>query len=491
MHSQTQTNHHRHGRPFYALGGFLLCMMPFMLSGSTIPTLLDRIIDQGYLPILSSNGPITYYEGPFGYTGFEYELAEAFAERLGVELIIKDEPNLGKMLTMIGSPESGLFAANGLSITEERKRKLAFSNPYMQVKQQVIYRRGSPRPKTVDDLIDKDIVVIAESSQIELLKTLQQQTPGIRWRELEDMEQLDLLEMVHSGRADFTVVDSTAYTVNSNIYPKARRAFDLPKLDNIAWAFPKEGDKTLQRAANTFLAEYKYNGKLASLTQKYFETDYLDEGGALTFSRHIDKRLPKWEEYFRKSADEFQLDWLFLAAMSYQESLWNAKARSFTGVRGLMMLTRITAKSLNIKDRTDPQQSIYGGAKYFTQVMKRLPKDITNPDRLWLALAAYNVGYGHVEDARIITERQGDNPDKWADVKKRLPLLSKKKFYKKTKHGYARGWEPVRYVENIRNYHNILVWHHESQQRRLALELQNEIEPMSFSPLRNGTLSQL
>lgn len=464
----------------YVLGSLLFLAMPFLLSGSTIPSQLERIVERGYLPILSSNGPITYYEGPFGYTGFEYELTEAFTDYLGVELIINDEPNLGKMLDLVGS-EKGMFASNSLGVTEERAKKLIFSDPYLQVTQQIIYQRGKLRPKTVEDILGKDIVTIAESAQVELLKELQREYPTLRWRELEGIEQLDLLEMIHSGRADITITDSTAHIVYSNIYPRARRAFDLRKFDNIAWAFSKDSDKSLQKAANMFLKQYKNSGKLEALQDKYFDADYLDEGGALTFSKHIGSRLPQWEEYFRETAAEFHLDWLFLAAMSYQESHWNANARSYTGVRGLMMLTRTTAEALGVKDRTDPQESIHGGAKYLTQIMKRLPQRVQNPDRLWMTLAAYNVGLGHLKDARILTEQQSGNPNKWDDVKQRLPLLSKKKYYKKTKHGYARGWEPVQYVENIRNYHNILVWHHESQQRRLAIELQNEIEPGNFN----------
>ncbi|MEO0442257.1 MAG: membrane-bound lytic murein transglycosylase MltF [Pseudomonadota bacterium] len=479
-----------YARPLHVIGSFMLCMMPFILSGSAIPTLLERIIDKGYLPVLSSNGPITYYEGPFGYTGFEYELAEAFADSLGVELMIQDESNLGDMLDLVGS-QHGEFAANGLSITPDRQKTLLFSSPYMQITPHVIYRRGSPRPKSIEDMIGKDIVVVAKSSHAELLSSLQQQQAELRWREVEDMEQLDLLEMVHSGNAEITLVDSTAYTINRNIYPRARRAFDLDALEDIAWAFPKKGDLSLYKAANVFIRDYQQSGELQALRDKYFDASYLDEGGALTFSRHIDKRLPKWQQAFRETADQFDLDWLFLAAVSYQESHWNPKARSFTGVRGMMMLTRKTAKALNIKDRTDPAQSIYGGAKYLTQMINRIPDGITNPDRLWMGLAAYNVGLGHLEDARVITEKQGGNPDLWYDVKQRLPLLSKKKYYQQTKHGYARGWEPVRYVDNIRNFHNILIWHHESEQRRLAMELQNQLEPAGLSPLRDGVMSQL
>ena len=140
------------------------------------------------------------------------------------------------------------------------------------------------------------------------------------------------------------------------------------------------------------------------------------------------------------------------------------------------MLTHKTARELGVKDRTDPKQSIFGGARYFTQIRKRIPKDIHEPDRTWMALAAYNVGFGHLEDARVITEAQGGDPHLWEDVKARLPLLAKRKYYRKTKHGYARGWEPVHYVENIRNYHNILIWHYEQQQKQLATETDATLE---------------
>jgi membrane-bound lytic murein transglycosylase F len=128
-------------------------------------------------------------------------------------------------------------------------------------------------------------------------------------------------------------------------------------------------------------------------------------------------------------------------------------------VRGIMMLTRNTMQHLGInKSRHDPQASIEGGALYLASIKKKLPKRIKDPHRTWLALAAYNVGFGHLEDARILAQEDGANPDKWEDVKKYLPLLSQKKWYKKTRYGYARGREPVRYVENIRSYYDILVW---------------------------------
>jgi len=146
-----------------------------------------------------------------------------------------------------------------------------------------------------------------------------------------------------------------------------------------------------------------------------------------------------------------------LAAIGYQESHWKARARSRTGVRGLMMLTRTTAKEMGVKNRLNAEQSIKGGSAYFAKLKKRF-EHINEPDRTWIALAAYNVGAGHVRDAQKITEKQGGDPERWMDLKERLPLLAQKKYYKKTQFGFARGYEPVEYVQNIRRFYDLLVW---------------------------------
>ena len=485
MSVATEKSTHRHKITLTkTLGGILLCALPLLMKSSAPPSLLEQIISNGILNIVSNNGPVTYYEGPFGLTGFEYDLANAFAEELGVELVIHDEGDLGNLIDVIGSRKDSLriaFAANHLTITDNRQQVIDFSKPYLEVTQQVIYQRGNPRPTSIEDLIGQTIVVLANSAHAEQLTELKADYPDLTWAELVDAEPLDLLETVHSGKADIAIVDSAAYTVNRMIYPRARYAFDLTDPQYIAWGFPKKGDKSLLKAANRFIHDYKDSGNLDQITQHYFEQSGFDEGGALSFSIHLENRLPQWEELFREAATEFDLDWLFIAAVSYQESLWNANARSYTGVRGLMMLTLATAKELGVTNRRDPKQSIFGGTKYLTQVMSRIPERIQNPDRQWMALAAYNIGFGHLEDARRLTEAQGGNPDIWDDVKERLPLLSKKKYYQNTRHGYARGWEPVQYVENIRNYYQVLVWHHESEQRRLALELQNQIQDLGFN----------
>jgi len=476
----------------HLIATLLLCGLPVFLSGSQAPTLLDRIKQNGYLPIISRNGPTTYYEGTYGFAGFEYELATAFADSLGVELVIHEDEDLGEMLNAVGTPVAE-FAAAGLTITAERKKSLRFTQDYMTVTQQVIYRRGSDKPKTVDDLIGKDILVISDSSHAEHLRQLQQQYPQLSWREQPDVEMLDLLEMVHSGSIDIAIVDSNAFTANRSIYPRARVAFDISSPQQLAWAFPIQHDGTLYRAANAFLNSMAVGGQLAELQQKHFsDDDSVDESGALVLSKRIEQRLPKWKKNFQKAGKEYGIDWLFLAAISYQESHWNPDAKSPTGVRGMMMLTLRTASDMGVEDRTDPIQSIEGGAKYFKAVMRRLSDNILEPDRTWMALAAYNVGLGHLEDARKLTEQQQGNPNLWDDVRQRLPLLAKRKYYRQTKHGYARGWEPVRYVDNIRSFHNILVWHNQLQEKRIAEQNQDQnLQPVIYSRIVDNVTSKL
>jgi membrane-bound lytic murein transglycosylase F len=157
-------------------------------------------------------------------------------------------------------------------------------------------------------------------------------------------------------------------------------------------------------------------------------------------------------------ARETREDWRLLAAIGYQESKWDPTAVSPTGVKGLMMLTAETAQRLGVKDREDPRQSIFGGARYLQKMRETIPERVPEPDRTWLALAAYNLGYGHLEDGRILTQMHGKDPDSWQDVREHLPLLGQERWYMQVKRGYARGWEAVKFVDNVRGYLDILEW---------------------------------
>jgi membrane-bound lytic murein transglycosylase F len=273
------------------------------------------------------------------------------------------------------------------------------------------------------------------------------------------VEVVDLLRMVDEGQIDLTLVDSNELAMNQVYFPNVRTAFDLGDALGLGWAVAPGEDNSLLDEINAFLLRAEANGNLKRLKQRYYgHVDVLGYVGAYTFAKHLQQRLPRYEKHFRQAAQNNALDWRLLAAMGYQESLWQPTATSKTGVRGLMMLTLRTAQAMGVSNRLDPKQSIDGGAKYIVRVKEQLPDSIEEPDRTWFALAAYNVGGGHLEDARKLTEAEGLNPNKWLDVQKILPRLAEKQWYSKTRYGYARGGEPVHFVRNIRRYYDILTW---------------------------------
>ncbi len=452
----------------------LVCVLGVLtgaLVSSRIPTALERVQNSGKLVIISRNGPTTYYETANGYSGFEYLLAKKFADYLGVELEIQETEDLALMLEQVGS-EYGDIAASGLTVTEKRKKKVIFGEPYLQISQQLIYKSDQPKPSSIEDLVGKEILVISSSSHAERLRELQRSHPQLTWNERSDVEMLDLLEMVHSGKIEYAIVDSNAYKINKSLYPEAQVAFDISKPQDMAWAFKAQKDTSLINEAQKFFKTIKQQGIIAEAMETFYgHLGEIDYSGAILFAHRLESRLPKWEKKLQTAAEKYDLDWQLLAALSYQESHWNPKAKSPTGVRGFMMLTLDTAKFVGIKNRLNAEQSIDGGAKYFRSVYDRTPQRIQEPDRTWLALAAYNVGLGHLEDARILTEIHGGNPDKWSDVRETLPLLAKRKYYKTTKHGYSRGWEAVDYVQNIRNFRTIISWNEVEKERLQQLAM--------------------
>lgn len=449
----------------------LVCILA--VTGSVRPNSVEQIRSQGELVIVTRNSPTTYYEDNVGATGYEYELAKSFAEYLGVELVVKQAENLAHIFETLEQDDAA-FAAAGLTITKERNRWVRFSTPYMNVTQQVIYRRGGMRPKDTFGLAKGQLVVTSDSSHASRLRELQtKEVPELTWSESPDFEAVELLQMVATGEVDFTVVDSNEFETLQAYYPNLAIAFDLTGAEQLAWAFPHARDDSLFNAAESFFANAQATGFLSEVRERFYgHLNQLDYVGAKRFQRQTDKHLHKYDDLFQKAADDNKLDWRLLAAMSYQESHWNPRAKSFTGVRGMMMLTRRTAKELGVRNRLDPKQSIEGGASYLTKLRKRLPEDILEPDRTWMALAAYNVGYGHLTDARKLTTKHGGDKNLWLDVKDYLPLLAQKRYYKDTKHGFARGKEPVTYVQNIRRYYDVLVWN-DQPDLDLALEAEN------------------
>ncbi len=398
-------------------------------------------------------GRTTYYNGSTGPEGFEFELAQGFAEFLGVQLEVLPYYTLNELFPQLEKQNLDVIAA-GVSVTAGRQQQFIFGPAYQSVSQKLVFKQGHPWPKTFDEL-DGQLMVVAGSSHSESLNDAH--LNHLRWQETDDRDAEELLEMVLNDQLDYTIADSNILDVMRRRYPELSIGFSVTPEQPIAWALNKDRDDALLAALIEYFGNIYASGRLAALEDKYFghvrQFNYVD---TRAFIQAATQTLPEFKPMFEKHS--LDLDWRLLAAISYQESHWDPKARSRTGVRGMMMLTLATANDLGIASRLDPEQSIQGGARYFSSLLRRIPDRIPSPDRIWLAMAAYNVGLGHLEDARVITQRQGGNPDLWIDVKQRLPLLKLKKFYKTTRFGYARGDEAVAYVDNIRRYYDTLVW---------------------------------
>lgn len=461
----------RRARVSLALGILLLIAG---CDDSPPPTVLEHVQEEGVLHVITRNSPSTYFQDRNGETGFEYELAERFAQSLGVTLEMQTAENLDDLYQRLSRKDGPVLAAAGLSQSPLRAEQARYSQAYLDVTPQIIYRNGKPRPTSPQDLVGKQIMVLKGSHHAELLATLKQSLPQLEYQESDAVEVVDLLRMVDEGQIDLTLVDSNEQAMNQVYFPNIRVAFDFDQPLALCWAVAAGDDNSLLDAANLFLQQAREDNLLQQLTERYYgHVDVLGYVGAYTFARHLQQRLPRYERSFLASAKRHQMDWRLLAAVGYQESLWQPEATSKTGVRGLMMLTLRTAQAMGVNNRLDPHQSIEGGAKYLALIHDQLPDSISEPDRTWLALAAYNIGGGHLQDAQRLAEMEGLDPNKWLDVKQMLPRLAQKQWYSKTRYGYARGGETVHFVTNVRRYYDILTWVTQSQLEGSVLDGSN------------------
>jgi len=421
---------------------------------SSPPSVLERILRSGELRVVTRNTPAAFYYGADEPRGIEYELARGYAEKLGVSLRIYIDDQVFPDLTS-GKAQIG---AASLTVSEARRESVTFGPGYQAIEPLIIYRRGTPRPRKLADLVGGRLDVVASSSHAALLEELRQQEPLLTWVEHTEHSSDELIRRVAEGEIDYTVADSNLFELLRQFYPDLRVAFPLGPTDRIAWALPK-GDEELRESVASYFAEIEATGELKQILDRYYfasrEFDYV---GSRAFITHVNTRLPRYRDYFIEAEHSTGIDWRLLAAIAYQESHWNPGAVSPTGVRGIMMLTEHTAEMMEVVDRDDARGSIIGGAHYFSRVLRKIPDRIGMPDRYWLGVAAYNLGFGHLEDARILTQSVGANPDKWDQVRDRLPLLNDEQWYRRVQRGYAPGQTAVTYVDNIRRYYEILMW---------------------------------
>ena len=460
--------------------GALICSLILCTCSKTPPPPVVPVKDPFTITFATLNSPTTYYyNGDKELAGIEYDLAMLFVKSLGAAyqakfLVVN---NISQVLPALESGEADI-AASDLSITAVREKVVSFAQPYQTIQQELIYNKElNARPtKNLFDLTGTSLVVPASTSFAERLKKMKITKPGLEWEERPNVNTEQLIEAVANGDIEYTIADSHLISILQNYYPSLEVAMPLGEPEKIAWALPKRSklqtllSKTplnkkqptdnqviLAEKVDAFFARIKKDGTLRNVLDRYLgnakRLDAVDVKAFLIRSRSL---LPKYVPLFKQAQEITDIDWRLLAAISYQESHWDTYNTSPTNVRGLMMLTENTADLMGVTDRLDPKQSIPAGAKYIMKLKDTIPNQIAEPDRTYMALAAYNIGYAHVEDARVLAQRQHLNPNSWADIKKTLVMLNNPDYYTTVKYGYASGGAPVVFVDSIRSYQHIL-----------------------------------
>lgn len=432
----------------------LLTLPLFLFSNCMEKGVIKKIKESGELIVLTRNNGHCYYIYRDTDMGFEYDLARAFADYLGVKLKIKTT-EWENLINEVSEGKADIIAAS-MTVTPSRQDRVDFSNEYLSVQQRIIIHKENTQIKEIKDLKGKIIHIRRGTSYQERLNELNEHEGlEINIKEHDDVPTEELIRQVARKEIDITVADSNIALLNRRYYPDIRIAFPIEEPQSLAWA-AKKGEKALLSKINNFFETIKSDGTFAKIYEKYYAGveifDYLD---LKIFHERIETRLPKYEAIIKEAAKKYGFDWRLITAMIYQESHFDEHARSYTGVRGIMQLTLPTAGEMGVSNRLNPEESIIAGVRYLTKLYQKYKK-AEDGDRLLITLASYNVGHGHIVDAQKLALEMGLDPYIWSSLENTLPLLRFKKYYKKTKYGYCRGTEPVRYINRILTYYDIL-----------------------------------
>ena len=441
------------------------CKMPFMRSSTRCLQILCTFFSLSLIGCNPTNQPAAAWNAgklvvivPEVAQGaeaeFERELAHLLADALHTQLELMPLPQ-EKIQAGLQSHQAHLAAT---SLRDEPNAQLIhFSPTYQTVREQIVCNANKPLPKSLADLSINNLAAMAGSAQEVALKEAQKNSPALQWQARHKLTAEALLTEVSEGGLDCAAVNERQLADASNYHTNFTAVFDIAPPSKLAWGFPSDADPELLKQVDKFFARIHKDGTLNRLLDRYYgHNNRLTKIDAAAFISAANTVLPHYREMFEEAASVSGEDWHLLAALAYQESQWDPFATSFTNVRGMMMLTEETADRMQLSNRLDARENIIAGAKYLSMIKESIPDRVREPDRTWLALAAYNQGLGHLEDARVLTSRAKQNPDSWADVKKWMAQLNQPEVYDTVKHGYARGGEAVILVENIRNYHDML-----------------------------------
>lgn len=411
---------------------------------------------RGDLVVLTTLPIETADNEPLGVAGLEKDLVETFARELGVEVswrTVAPEKLADELARSRYHLAAAWLSADGSNAMQQ--------SPAILSSRDVLVQHESSLPLTkLEQLKDKTVHVMAGSRQARTMRQLAESLPGLEIVEVGKGDIFDLAASLGERRIEYAAIDDRMDELAAQFVPALRTTLTLSKEQAIVWPLGQHPNPEMQARVNTFVERIRRDGTLARLEERYFgHIRRLEQPDIEKFLAAVESVLPKLRRHFTAAQAITGLDWRLLAALAYHESHWDPNATSYTNVRGIMMLTEDTADHLGVSNRLDPAESILAGARYLNQLKDALTDSVAEPDRTWLALAAYNLGLGHLNAARSIARQQKANANTWYDMRRVLPLLAKPEYYSKLKSGRGRGGEAVILVENIRSYYDILSRH--------------------------------
>ena len=426
---------------------------------------MDKILERGYLNAAVDYSSTSYFVYKGEIMGFEYELLKRLEDYFGMKVNIIIEPSIESSIRKLNKGEVDLIAYP-LTITKGRKKQVAFTEHYISQKQVLVQRKPDnwrdmklhEIEKTLIrdqvDLIDKTVHVLNSSSYVDALEALSEQV-GDTINIIEEEPGLDteqIIKKVANGDYEYTVSDENIARVNKAYHSilDVETPVSFPR--RIAWAVRKNSTRLLD-TLNLGFKSIKRNGTLKIIYDKYYNSSRKAvEIERSDYTSFTGQKLSPYDDLIKENAIKLQWDWRLLAAMVYQESKFDPNSKSWAGAQGLLQLMPATAKAHGVTNRSSPEQSLRGGTEYLVWLEEQWQPRVENIDeQLKFVMASYNVGLGHVFDACALAEKNGADPLIWEEVKPYMLKLANKKYYSDpvVKLGYARGSEPVNYVDQI------------------------------------------
>ena len=418
---------------------------------------LEDLQAEGVLQVAAVEipGRLVHREGE--WQGIEYDLVSGFAASLGLRVLLHPVDGPNEALNMLLNRKVHVVVS-GINHRLAARHNIPLTEPIRKINLEIAYQRSQLRPRTIAHLRKHEPTVIAGSVEAEKLARMKSRFPWLKWRERSDIGVEELLTSVGLGEIETTLAGADSISITRLYVPRLQVAFALDEPLELFWGFALQTDPELVQLANQFINEVRSRGDLYEIVDKHLgPTQTPNFVDMRNFHNKARNTLPGYRKLFQDAAQDNGLDWRLIAAVAYQESHWNPDAKSETGVQGFMQITRVTAETLGVTDVTDPVEAVKGGSRYIATLLKRIPPEVPHPDRLWFALAAYNVGFGHLVDARKLATEDDSNPDRWSDVRRFLPLLQLRRWFSQTDHGHARGHQAVAFVGQVRRFYKILI----------------------------------